>query len=75
MASLHDIEIKSEVRPCLVNGKKALFHLWVKKYDFIMKNEYIAGLVEFADGTVEEIVADKIRFCDNKIKEYSFEAE
>lgn len=29
MASFNDIEIKSEVRPCFINGKKALFHLWI----------------------------------------------
>lgn len=73
MASFNCIDVKQELRPCFINGKKALFHLWIRKYDFIMKTEYIAGLVEFADGTVEEILANKIRFCDYKIREYSFE--
>lgn len=72
MASFNDIEIKSEVRPCYINGKKALFHLWVKKYD-IFKNEYFNGLVEYENGNVEEISADLIRFCDHKTREYSFE--
>lgn len=72
MASFNDIEIKQELRPCYINGKKALFHLWIKKKDFIMQSEYIEGLVEFIDGTVEEIKADKIRFCDDKMKEYVF---
>lgn len=67
-----DIKISMELRPCIINGKKALFHLWIKKKDIIMKSEYIDGLVEFIDGTVEEIRADKIRFCDSKIKEYYF---
>lgn len=69
---MNNIEIKQEVRPCYINGKKALFHLWIKKIDFIMKNEFVKGLVEFADGTVEEIEADKIRFCDYRINEYAF---
>lgn len=75
MASFTDIEIKQEKRPCYINGKKALFHLWIKKKDLIMQNEYVDGLVEFIDGTVEEIRADKIRFCDNKIREYIFDEE
>lgn len=75
MASFTDIEIKQEKRPCYINGKKALFHLWIKKKDLIMQNEYVDGLVEFIDGTVEEIRADKIRFCDNKIREYIFDKE
>lgn len=75
MASFTDIEIKQEKRPCYINGKKALFHLWIKKKDLIMQNEYVDGLVEFIDGTVEEIRADKIRFCDNKIREYIFNEE
>lgn len=72
MASLNDIKIVTELRPCIINGKKALFHLWIKKKDIVMQSEYINGLVEFIDGTVEEIYAEKIRFCDNKIKEYAF---
>lgn len=68
-----DIKISTELRPCLINGKKALFHLWIKKKDIVMQSEYIDGLVEFIDGTVEEIRANKIRFCDSKIKEYVFE--
>ncbi len=67
-----NIEIKQEVRPCYINGKKALFHLWIKKIDFITKNEFVKGLVEFADGTVEEIEADKIRFCDYRTREFAF---
>lgn len=72
MTSFSNIEIKQGLRPCYINGKKALFHLWIKKKDIVMQNEYIVGLIEFVDGIVEEIKADKIRFCDSKIKEYDF---
>lgn len=72
MASFNDIEIKQELRPCFINGKKALFHLWIKKKDIVMQSEHIKGLVEFADGIVEEIEAEKIRFCDYKTREYAF---
>lgn len=68
-----DIKITQEYRACMIDGKKALFHMWVKKLDFITNSNYMVGLVEFIDGTVEEIKAEKIRFCDGKIKEYSFE--
>lgn len=68
-----DIKISTELRPCMINGKKALFHLWIKKKDIVMQSEYVDGLVEFIDGTVEEIKSERIRFCDSKIKEYSFE--
>lgn len=69
------IEIKTEIRPCYVNGKKALFHLWIKKKDFIMQNEYINALVEFVNGTVEEVAADKVRFCDYKTREFAYEED
>lgn len=75
MASFNNIQIGQELRPCCINGKRALFHLWIKKKDIVMQSEYIVGLVEFIDGTVEEIGAEKIRFCDNKLKEYCFEKE
>ena len=75
MASFNNIQIGQELRPCYINGKRALFHLWIKKKDIVMQSEYIVGLVEFIDGTVEEIGEKKIRFCDNKLKEYCFEKE
>ena len=75
MASFNEIMIKPELRPCYINGKKALFHLCIKKKDIVMQSEYFVGLVEFIDGTVEEIGAEKIRFCDNKLEEYCFEKE
>ena len=30
------------------------------------------GLVEFDDGTVNEVPPQKIVFCDNKVQEYAF---
>ena len=74
MASLNDIEIKPELRPCLVKGEKALFHHWVHIHD-ICKNEYEVGIVEYENGEVEEVTPNNIKFCDNKITQYSFEAE
>lgn len=72
MASCTDIIIKQEYRPCLVKGKKALFHKWLTKYDLIYKSEYVKGLVEFENGHVGEFKSEDIQFCDNKFTEYDF---
>ena len=71
MTNFNNIEIKQEIRPCYVYGKKALFHLWIKKKDVLI-NECIMGLVEYENGIVCEVPLDKIVFCDNKIKEFIF---
>lgn len=71
MARFSDIEIKTELRPCLVKGKKALFHKWVHTKN-LFGQEFEVGIVEFIDGPVEEVTPDNIRFCDGKAKEYIF---
>ncbi len=50
MASLNEILIKPEYRPCLIDLKdrkerKALFHKWIMKED-LFKKQYAMGLVE-----------------------------
>lgn len=72
MAAFGDIEIKMEVRPCYVENKKALFHSWIRKKNLLYNDEYIMALVEFEDGSLEEITYNKIKFIDNKHKEYNF---
>lgn len=72
MAAIGDIEIKMEVRPCYVENKKALFHSWIRKKNLLYNDEYIMALVEFEDGSLEEITYNKIKFIDNKHKEYNF---
>lgn len=37
MAKFNDIKISIELRPCLVDGRKALFHQWCVQEDFILK--------------------------------------
>lgn len=37
MAMLSDIKITVELRPCYVDGKKALFHRWIHKETPIIK--------------------------------------
>ena len=75
MASFNNIKIGPELRPCYINGKRAFFHFWIKKKDIVMQSEYVVGLVEFINGTVEEIGVERIQFCDNKLEEYCFEKE
>lgn len=76
----------SEYRPCYVDGKKALFHKWneiaeVQAPGFAIGSspggqlKATFGLIEFEDGTVREVYPNKIKFADNKIKEYSFDEE
>lgn len=84
MAGLNnEIIIKSELRPCFVKNKKALFHKWNEFSKPVPGGittidpppgqiTYTLGMVEYEDGTVEEVAPHHIRFIDNKIKEYAF---
>lgn len=80
----NNIEIKNELRPCLVKGAKALFHKWVDYQKPVPGGitpidpppgqiKCTFGLVEYENGQVEEVSPNKIEFCDNKIKEYAFD--
>ena len=71
MASLSDITIKQELRPCIVNNKKALFHKWIHTKD-LLGQELELGLIEYENGQVAKITTNNIKFCDSKIKEYLF---
>jgi hypothetical protein len=70
------MNISVELRPCLVSGKKALFHRWGSDIAFNGLNErvgdIIIGIVEFEDGSVNTVYPVQIRFIDNKIKGYCF---
>lgn len=64
---MNRIIIEYELRPCMVNGKKALFHRWVDAVD--------GGLIEREDGSMEMVHPESIKFIDNRIKEYAFPEE
>lgn len=77
MASLNnEIIIKQELRPCVVTYEKSevkgLFHKWIETTDLI-GYKITVGLVELEDGKMDEVPTSKIKFIDNKMKEYSFE--
>lgn len=75
---------KNEYRPCIVNGKKALFHMWENFSKPVAAELHIGGapagvlsftlaIVEFEDGTVCRVDSDEVRFTDNKFNEYIFQ--
>lgn len=84
---MQNIEINFGVRPCIVkqNGeeKKALFHMWNNFAKPVAADVYaggcpegqisiVFGIVEYEDGSVDEVRPAQIRFVDNKIKDYAF---
>lgn len=66
------IRIESELRPCIVAGKKYLFHKWINEKN-ILGNDYPLGLIEDDNGQLSRVLYNKIRFVDNKILEYCFD--
>ncbi len=74
MASLSDIEIKPELRPCLVKDKKALFHKWGHTKN-LLGQEFDVAIVEYEDGQIEEVTPNNLKFCDNRINKYMFKEE
>lgn len=73
----------SEYRPCIVGGKKALFHRWTERANIVPLSPMVgghaggvikdtAGIVEFEDGTVGEFHVQQIRFVDNFLREFAF---
>lgn len=66
-----------ELRPCIVNKKKALFHKWVEFSAVVPASFAVGGtpagnikqtlaLVEFEDGTLKECHPAEVRFLDRK---------
>lgn len=78
------MEIKRELRPCIVNEKgKALFHMWEQHSEIVPLNRtedgllqgvvnYVAGIVELEDGQIIRVSPILIRFLDDKMTEYAF---
>lgn len=53
-----------EIRPCLVEDRKALFHGFCDNYD--------KCVVEYEDGELHKAYVWRVKFLDNKLKDYSF---
>lgn len=80
------MKIEVELRPCKVNGKKALFHTWSNKSEIVDPSplmgghnggvlKWTVGIIEFENGTVGECLPNSIQFLDNKLNDYSFNEE
>jgi hypothetical protein len=65
----------AEYRPCMANGKKALFHRWVDTEKAYLRRggmmetvSIFYGLVEYEDGTMDKLNPENIIFKDSKVK-------
>ncbi len=75
MASMpNTITLKHDLRPCLIDGRfKALWHTWTKRpargHDGDVGVRL--ALVEWEDGSVDEVLPGRVRFLDtgNKMHE------
>lgn len=75
--------LTSEYRPCYVEGKKALFHRWEEFSKIVAPSPMIGGhaggqitetfaIVEYEDGTIQEVQPNRIKFVTGIINEYDF---
>ena len=75
------MKTETKLRPCLVNGKKALFHTWSNKSQIVEPSpmigghyggvlEYTVGIIEYEDGQVCECMPSQIKFIDSKMEQY-----
>ncbi|MFL8888676.1 hypothetical protein [Helcococcus kunzii] len=69
------------IRPCLVNGKKALFHKWIESKYFVEPSPMVGGtiggqicnnfaIVEYDDGSVSVCKPENIVFLDMDMGRY-----
>lgn len=77
------IEYVREYRPCMVGDRRALFHGWEEKA-WTVPDGLAAGsapggqvkmsvaIVEYEDGSVDEVAPLQIRFIDGKAKRLCF---
>lgn len=79
-----EMVLKRELRPCFVNGEKALFHEWEQFSEVIPPSPMLGGhsggtismmygLVEFENGELKRAYPTSIKFCDTNFEEYCFE--
>lgn len=79
-------EMVVKLRPCLVKGKKHLFHCWDHRAWTVGESALRGGppggqcpmvlaVVEDEYGNVHEVYPRDVRFLDGKIKEYDFGGE
>lgn len=75
--------IETELRPCMVGDRKALFHTWSHISQIVPPSVMVGGhsggvvadtyaLVEFEDGSVKRCEVGEVKFLESKINEYCF---
>lgn len=86
MAGLDGVlEVRGLLRPCMVDGKKALFHRMYTHNYVIAPSPMLGGppggqlsfnlaVVEYENGELGEVPATKIKFLDTKQQMADFEA-
>lgn len=71
--------IEKVLRPCLVDGKRALWHEWTTRREIVPPSIMAGGhgggqisatfaLVEYEDGTAAEVYPSRVRFLDTACK-------
>lgn len=77
----NEIIIKHELRPCIVNGLKSLFHGWEQRSEVIPPSplkgghsggeiKLTLGIIEREDGTIHKAYPEEIRFVDMAVNHY-----
>ena len=86
MAMITGVTVNQGLRPCLVNGKKALFHCWYEYSNVLDASPLIGGhsggqlkilygVIEDENGQIATVNPTAIRFIDNKIRGYCFDED
>lgn len=80
------LEMVVKLRPCLVKGKRHLFHCWDHRAWTVGESalrgvpsggqcSLVLAVVEDEYGQVHEVYPRDVRFLDDQIKEYEFGGE
>lgn len=78
-----EMEVKKELRPCAIGGRKHLFHCWYIRQDTVGESLCIGGppagqvsrlygVVENEVGEIDIVAPTAIKFVDNQIENYCF---
>lgn len=83
---INDFTIRQEVRPCTINGIKALWHRWVNVSNIVPPSPLRGGhgggviadtfaLVEYETGLVRLVKPENVHFLDSrgKFDQYIFD--
>lgn len=78
------IEIKFNLRPCIVGQQRALFHCWEQRSEVVPPSSMVGGhsggavnqilgIIEREDGTIHKAYPEEIIFIDGAAKRYFLE--